>query len=138
MLEFSRKCQIPTTDEERVWTTNLSAIASTIGVLFHFVGQVAGVVPKLLVLDALEISVTSPLPLNTHPVAGTIATGSAFGLDRGFTAGFFELCCCDVVAGIRVSVQTTSLVRGSSGLGGKPPRPVTVKLLPPSSEKAAQ
>ncbi|MDF5732364.1 MAG: hypothetical protein PUP92_31285 [Rhizonema sp. PD38] len=37
-----------------------------------------------------------------------------------------------------MSDHTTSLVRGSSGLGGKPLRPVTVKLLPPTSAKAAQ
>jgi hypothetical protein len=89
-----------------------------------------GVVAKLLLLPAEDMSVTSPLPLNTQPVAGTIT----MGLDCGFAEGFFELCCCDVVAGNRVSVQTTSLVRGSSGLGGKPPRPVIVKPLPPESK----
>ena len=39
---------------------------------------------------------------------------------------------------MRVSDHTTSLLRGSSGLGGKPLRPVTVNLLPSLSAKAAQ
>ena len=99
-------------------------------------GQVAGVVPKLLALGVDDISVTSPLSLlNTQPVAGTIAMGSAFGLECGFAAGFKALG-CTVITGNRASVQTTSLLRGSEGLGGKPPRPVIVKLLPPLATAA--
>ncbi|BAZ25719.1 hypothetical protein NIES4073_66250 [Kalymmatonema gypsitolerans NIES-4073] len=63
--------------------------------------------------------VTSALALNTQPVAGTIFTASAY-LDGGLTTATSEGCGCAVIFGMRVSDQTTSQLRGSLGLGGKP------------------
>lgn len=96
----------------------LGSLSSTI----HHLGQVVGVDPKVA-WGAWETRVTSPLSLNTQPVAGIISTASeALLIDvvrRGST--FLPT----VVEVSRVSDHTTSLLRGSSGLGGNPPRPVT-------------
>ncbi len=96
--------------------------------LFHCLGQLVGVDLKPLALDAWEMRVTCPLPSNTQPVAGTISTTSA--LDGGLAAGIFLACCCAVIAEVRVSDHTTSVLRGWFGLGGKPPRRVRVNSLP--------
>lgn len=74
-----------------------------------------------MVFDAIDTSVTSPLPLNTQPGAGTNST--AFFLGDGLTA---VSGCCAVMVGIQVSVQIISLVSSPSGEGGKPPRPVII------------
>ncbi|MBW4585275.1 hypothetical protein G7B40_018775 [Aetokthonos hydrillicola Thurmond2011] len=44
------------------------------GQMFYLAGQLVGVLLDV-VLDREEMRVTSPLPLNTQPVAGTIAIG---------------------------------------------------------------
>jgi len=67
--------------------------------------------PTPVVLDALEMSFTSPLPLNTQPVAGTIVESSGLGVKGSLTACVSEL--CSFTAGNRASDQTTSLLRGS-------------------------
>ncbi len=76
-------------------------------------------------MGASAVKTTSPLALNTHPVASTMGSGVGFvGVE---TDGLLRLS----MFGLRVtqSTSTASGVRMSLGLGGKPPRPVMMKLL---------
>ncbi len=77
-------------------------------------------------MDASAVKTTSPLALNTQPVASTIGAGGVvLGLVEIFVLEFLS------ISGLRVtqSTCTASGVRMSLGLGGKPPRPVMMKLL---------
>ena len=76
-----------------------------------YLGHLGVVDPEALAPEVWEISVTCPLPLNTQPVAGTIATTS--GLDGGLAALPSERCSCVVISEMRVSNHTTSVLRGS-------------------------
>ena len=66
------------------------------------------------------------MSLNIQPVAGRISTGFGFEGDKA-TDVFGS---CAAIAKSRVSDHTTSSLRKSSGLGGKPPRPVIINSLP--------
>jgi hypothetical protein len=86
-----------------------------------------GLEPTPEELEEEAISVTSPFfSSNTHPVAGTIATPEEVLPTDAVTRELVET----GNAVNRVSDHTTSLLRKSSGLGGKPPRPVTINSLP--------
>jgi len=66
------------TQTDYSWVARLCDLKQCATLVVHLAGQLVGVF-TVAGLGALEMRVTSPLPLNTQPVAGTIAIGWGLG-----------------------------------------------------------